>query len=262
MIKVAVVGCCGRMGSEVMRAVTKEPDMQISAAIDLVDCGQDAGVRAGLPPNGVLIEKDLEKALSEVKPDVLVDFTKATAAKESIAGALSKGVAAVVGTTGLSEQDLSQLGRIAEDSKTPLFIAPNFAIGAVLLMKFAKEAARHFSWAEIVELHHEKKLDAPSGTALRTAELLSQGRDNFEAPPSEDEKIPGVRGGNVGNIRIHSIRLPGLVAHQEVLFGGQGQVLSIRHDSMNRESFMPGVVLAIRKVRTLQGLVVGLEHLL
>jgi len=184
--------------------------------------------------------------------------------------ALEHRVAPVVGTTGLSPADLEEIDRSARAKCLGAFIAPNFALGAVLMMQFAAQAARHLPDVEIIELHHEKKLDSPSGTALLTAQRIAEARREAQAvpipaPSGRVEKAPGARGAQnaaTGEVPIHSVRLPGFVAHQEVIFGGPGQILTLRHDSTDRRSFMPGVLLAIRRVRGLSGLVVGLEHLL
>jgi 4-hydroxy-tetrahydrodipicolinate reductase len=189
------------------------------------------------------LDTTLEQALSEARPDVVVDFTVPDTVFENTRLCLEHGTHVVVGTTGLADAQVEELRDASRRSPANCLIAPNFAIGAVLMMEAAKMIAPHMPDCEIVELHHDAKLDAPSGTAKRTAKLIAQGSGRGEPP-------------------IHSVRLPGLVAHQEVLFGGLGQTLSVRHDSISRESFMPGVLLAVRKVRELDGLVVGLEHVL
>jgi 4-hydroxy-tetrahydrodipicolinate reductase len=177
--------------------------------------------------------------------------------------ALARGIRPVVGTTGLSPEQLKELANRFQEAQLGAIIAPNFAIGAILCMKFAAMAAKYMPHVEIIELHHDRKLDAPSGTALKTAELIAQARHSFkQGHPEEEELIPGARGAEYHGFRIHSVRLPGLIAHQEVLFGATGQTLSIRHDSISRESFMPGVNLAIKAVMNLDHLVYGLEHLL
>jgi len=258
-IRVVVTGACGRMGREVVRAVAAQDDMELAAAVDASGHGADAGAVAGITPLGVLVEPDLKAALARSKPDVLVDFTTPRAVMANLRAALEARVACVVGTTGLTEDDLRQVEALCAQTGTPALVAPNFAIGAVLMMEFAARAARYFPAAEIVELHHDKKLDAPSGTARRTAELMAA------APGSQLELTggpEGPRGLAVGPVRVHSVRLPGLVAHQEVIFGGLGQTLRIRHDSISRESFMPGVLLAIRTIRARTGLTVGLESIL
>jgi 4-hydroxy-tetrahydrodipicolinate reductase len=244
------------MGREVVRAVAAEPDMTVSAAVD----------RAPSETDGVPVTSDLAAALrAEVRPQVMVDFTVPEAALPNIRAALEAGVIPLVGTTGLSPTDLDEVRGLCEKHATAALVAPNFALGAVLLMRFAAEAARYLPDVEICEMHHEKKLDAPSGTAARTAELIAEARSGAPSgdAPGAFEKFAGSRGGRAaGGIPVHSLRLPGFVASQEVIFGAPGQRLSLRHDSIDRASFMPGVVLAIRKARMLSGLVVGLENLL
>jgi 4-hydroxy-tetrahydrodipicolinate reductase len=224
-IGVVVAGAAGRMGQAVCAAVEQADDMALVARAD--------------PELGV----ELGDALDGADANAVVDFTIPTSVFDNVKVALEEGVHAVVGTTGLTEDQLDEIRELAERSVANCFVAPNFAIGAVLMMEAAKLAAPHMPDCEIVELHHEGKLDAPSGTAKRTAELISDAGGRRDVP-------------------IHSVRLPGLVAHQEVIFGGLGQTLTIRHDSLSRESFMPGVLLAVRKVGELDGLVVGLESLL
>lgn len=260
-IPVAVTGAAGKMGKEVVKAVSRDPGLSLVVAVDSAQSGQDSGIVAGISPLGVPIARFLEKAIEQVKPRVLIDFTRHESAMTNIETALKNKIACVVGTTGFSAADFDSIADWCIHNGTPCLIAPNFAVGAVLLMKFAREAAKYFSWGEIVELHHEKKLDAPSGTAIRTAEMMLESRPAFEKCGGE-EKLAGARGGEMNGIRLHSVRLPGLVAHQEVLFGDEGQILTIRHDSLSRESFMPGVVLAAKKVSTLKGLVVGLEKIM
>jgi 4-hydroxy-tetrahydrodipicolinate reductase len=258
-IRVLVVGAAGRMGSEVVRAISKADDITLVGAVDRNRLGEDAGAVAGSSPGGIAITDSLSDAIAQSSPDVVVDFTIPDAVMGNVRTALKAGVACVVGATGLTDDNLSEIAALCEDRKTPAFVAPNFAIGAVLMMQFAAQAAPHFEAAEIIELHHAGKLDAPSGTALRTAKLMqAAGGDRLSNLASPQPS----RGQTEGRIRIHSVRLPGLVAHQEVIFGGLGETLTIRHDSTSRESFMPGVLLAIRRVRDLKGLVVGLEKLL
>lgn len=259
MIEVLVTGAAGRMGREVVRAVTAADGMHVCAAVDPGRAGEhiDDGALGEIVCVG-----DLAAAIEEFRPDVVVDFTHPSAVEGNLRVALAAGVDCVVGTTGLSEGALRALASDAPDG-TCLFVAPNFAIGAVLMMRFATQAARFMPHVEIIELHHDKKADAPSGTALRTASLIAAARQETpHTPGRETEVAEGARGALVEDVTIHSVRLPGLVAHQEVLFGGQGQTLSIRHDSIDRSSFMPGVVLAVRKVGALTGLVVGLEALM
>jgi 4-hydroxy-tetrahydrodipicolinate reductase len=242
-IAVIISGAAGRMGREVVRAVDDDPELRMVAAVDCRHVGEDAGEVAGIETTGIPIEENLAEAIERARPQVMVDFTVPAAVVSNVVTALQGGVACVVGTTGIDEEGLATIRREAEQAGVGCLIAPNFALGAVLMMKFARQAAPHFPGAEIVEMHHEKKLDKPSGTSQRTAELVSE-----------------ARGG--GDVPIHSIRLPGLVAHQAVLFGGPGETLTIRHDTTDRSCFMPGVVTAIKQVRSITGVVVGLESIL
>ena len=262
MVRVLVNGACGRMGQAVVRAVIEDEALTLVAAVDLKG-GVDAGTLVGLPPCGVTVTVGLEATIEAEKPDVMVDFTRPDAVFTNALTALSKGVAPVIGTTGLSDAQKEALKKRSEETGTPVFIAPNFAIGAVLMMQMAQQAAKYLPEVEIIELHHDQKLDAPSGTAIQTAEMIRAVRSSHaQGHPEEEEKLPGARGAKIDGIPIHSVRLPGYVAHQEVIFGGVGQTLTIRHDSIDRTSFMPGVVLACKKVRDLKGLTVGLDKLL
>lgn len=203
------------------------------------------------------------EAFSRVQADVLVDFTIPEVVYEHTRTALECGIRPVVGTTGLTQDQLYELDKLSQEKQLGAIIAPNFAIGAVLMMKFAQIAAKYMPHLEIIEYHHDKKLDAPSGTAKKTAELISQSRVEIkQGHPQEKETIEGVRGGYVDGFRIHSVRLPGFVAHQEVIFGDEGQILTIRHDSLHRSSFMPGVKMAIERVMKLDHMVYGLEHIM
>jgi 4-hydroxy-tetrahydrodipicolinate reductase len=223
----------------------------------------DVGDLIGIAKIGVVVGNDLQTVIHETKPQIMVDFTRPEAVMANIRIAIHNGVCPVVGTTGLSEADIKEVRELCEDNKMNALISPNFSIGAILMMKLAQDAAKFFPNVEIIEMHHDQKLDAPSGTALRTAELIAQNRGYLQqGHPAEVEKLAGARGGNLSGIRIHSIRLPGYVAHQEVIFGGLGETLTIRHDSISRESFMPGVVLACKRVLKVKGLVHGLEHML
>ncbi len=262
-VKIILTGGCGQMGKQLIKTFTEEQDIILTGVIDKKNTGIDAGTVAGIRETGIKITDSLEETLKDGGEEILVDFTCHDAACKHIEIALSRGFSVVSGTTGFSDKELNDFNREAEKRAIPLFIAPNFAIGAVLMMKFAATASRYFSSAEIIELHHNRKKDAPSGTSMLTArEMLS----NFSpAPPLVEEKelLPSARGADMNGIRIHSVRLPGFVAHQEVLLGGTGEILSIRHDSMGRESFMKGVILAVKKVKTLQpGLTFGLDKLL
>jgi 4-hydroxy-tetrahydrodipicolinate reductase len=244
MITVGVLGAKGRMGSEVCRAVDGAGDMELAAAIDI---------------------GDEREPLAEC--DVVVDFTHPGAVMENVQWCLERGRSVVVGTTGFDETRLAQVREwLATAPAARALIVPNFSIGAVLMMSFAAQAARFFESAEIVELHHAAKADAPSGTASRTASMISAARQAAELGPAPDatvSEVDGARGAVMDGVRVHSVRLAGLVAHHEVLLGGHGEILTIRHDSMDRASFMPGVLLAVRNVATLSpGLTVGLEGLL
>ncbi len=269
-IRVVVAGAAGRMGREVVKAVAEADGLELVGAFDRHDVGADVGVLVGLRNLGIPISDSLESTLAQSHADVLVDFTLPDSVMANVRLAVARGVSPVIGTTGLSSVEVAEIDRTARDKGIGAFVAPNFAIGAVLLMQFAAQAARYMPDVEILELHHEKKLDSPSGTALLTAQKIGEARRaahvaSIPSPAGLIEKSPGARGARdeiTGDVPIHSVRLPGFVAHQEVIFGGVGQVLTLRHDSIDRVSFMPGVVLAVRKVRTLQGLVIGLEHLL
>jgi 4-hydroxy-tetrahydrodipicolinate reductase len=201
--------------------------------------------------------------LRDAQPDVLVDFTLPDAAMPIARAALRAGVATVIGTSGLSAKQCAELGRLAEKSGIGVAVVPNFAVGAVLLIHFARLASRYFGAAEIIELHHDGKVDAPSGTAMATAEAMTQARGEPFAPDRTTmHTLDAARGGEVGGVRVHSVRLPGFVGHQEVLFGGPGQVLTLRHDATSREAYVPGVLLAVRAIREHRGLVYGLDPLL
>jgi 4-hydroxy-tetrahydrodipicolinate reductase len=265
MIKVLVSGAAGKMGREVIKALKKETDMKLVGAVDIAQVGIDAGEDAGVGPAGIEISKNLKATISDSRPDVVIDFTHPNVAMMNIRVILDSKVHAVIGTTGLTDENLAEIKKLCSKNKVNCIVAPNFAVGAVLMMMFSKTAAKYMPNVEIIELHHDKKADAPSGTALKTAELILQSeaaKGIVKGKSAEIEKLDGVRGGSMNGIHIHSIRLPGFVAHQEVIFGGIGQTLTIRHDSLSRESFMPGVIMAVRKVRTIEGLVYGLENLL
>jgi len=265
MIKVLVSGAAGKLGREVVKALSKETDMKLVGAVDIAQVGIDAGTDAGIAPTGIEITKDLRAAINNSRPDVVIDFTHPNIAMMNAKIILDSKVHAVIGTTGLTEENLNEIKKLCVKNKVNCIVAPNFAIGAVLMMMFSKTAAKYMPNVEIIEMHHDKKADAPSGTALKTAELILQSeaaKGIQKGKPAEIEKLDGARGGNLEGIHIHSVRLPGFVASQEVIFGGLGQTLSIRHDSLSRESFMPGVIMAVRKVRMIEGLVYGLENLL
>ncbi|MGB9876365.1 MAG: 4-hydroxy-tetrahydrodipicolinate reductase [bacterium] len=257
MIKVLVSGAAGRMGREVVKAISQQEDMTLVGAVDVREIGKDAGELAGVGRLGIAIEGSLDESLKRAKPDIMVDFTTPASVKGNVRKAMENKVIPVVGTTGLKNEDIEEIKKWAEEFGVGAFIAPNFSLGANLMMRIAKQVAKYFPAVEIIELHHEKKLDAPSGTAIRTAQLLSEGREL-----SPDEEAQPSRGDARWGVRIHSVRLPGLVAHQEIIFGGQGETLTIRHDAPSRECYMPGVITAIRKSLGLKEVVVGLDKLL
>jgi len=262
-IRVVVSGAGGKMGREVVRAVLGADDMALVGAVDPSYAGRDAGQLAGLAEIGVAVSSTLAECLNGTPADCVVDFTAPHAVFDNVIQALDAGVRVVFGTTGLGDEQLSAIDRKARERGLGVIHAPNFAIGAVLMMRFAAEAARFFDQVEIIELHHDQKKDAPSGTAIKTAEMIREARgERRGGAPAGVELLPGARGGELGGVRIHSVRLPGLVAHQEVILGLAGQTLTIRHDSLDRASFMPGVLLAIRRVSEITGLVYGLERLL
>jgi len=260
--RVGVIGACGRMGRMVCRAVAEDPDLTLVAAVDRSHVGESIGSLIGLPKLEARVTDELHEVLT-ADAEVAVDFTHPDVVLEHVRWAVEHAVDMVVGTTGLTDDDLEEirslLGSDAADSS--VIVASNFAIGAVLMQRFAAEASRFFPAVEIVELHHDGKADAPSGTALATVRRILEER-TADVAVSAAESIPGARGADVEGVRVHSVRLPGLVAHQEVILGAQGQTLTIRHDSMDRASFMPGVLLAIRAVGSRPGLTVGLEPLL
>ena len=253
MIKVLVNGALGRMGRTVVAAVKADAELELVGAVDII-AGEVEGVK---------VETNLDAALKKYSPEVMVDFTRPNVVFQNVMTALENKVSPVVGTTGLSDEAKEKIREAAEKNQTPAFIAPNFALGAVLMMLTAQKIAKYMPDVEIIELHHDKKLDAPSGTAELTAKMISEVRPpHKQGHPEEVERLAHVRGAEVDGIRIHSVRLPGYVAHQEVIFGGLGQTLTIRHDSTGRDSFMPGVVLACKKVRGLKGLTIGLDKIL
>jgi 4-hydroxy-tetrahydrodipicolinate reductase len=262
VIRVGVVGAAGRMGRLVCQAVADDPELALVAGVNPSFGGEHLGRMIGHPEVDVRISENLETLL-QAETEVAVDFTTPDGVMDNIRWAIEHAMHIVVGTTGIDTSDLAEIDRLlrGEGEESNVIVAPNFAIGAVLLQRFAAQAARFFPAAEIVELHHEGKADAPSGTAMATAERMAKARAEQWRGPTE-ETVDGVRGGDVQGIRVHSVRLPGLVAHQEVIFGGVGQTLTVRHDSSQRVSFMPGVMLAIKAVSGRPGLTVGLEALL
>lgn len=270
LIPVVVNGAGGKMGREVIKAVHQAEDMAIVGAVDQnpTYLGQDAGEIAGCGAIEVPILDDLQSVLvlatQEKIQGVMVDFTHPDSVYENVRSAIAYGVRPVVGTTGLSPQQIKDLAEFADKSSTGVLIIPNFSIGVVLLQQAAVRASQYFDHVEIIELHHNQKADAPSGTAIKTAEMMSGLGKNFNQPLVEEtETLAGAKGCVTGdNIRIHSVRLPGLIAHQEVIFGASGQIYTLRHDTSDRSCYMPGVLLSIRKITELKSLVYGLEKII
>jgi 4-hydroxy-tetrahydrodipicolinate reductase len=262
VIRVGVIGAMGHVGRQVCAAVADDPELALVAAIDRSHVGEPIGRIVGHPQIDVRVSDQLDTLL-QAETEVGVDFTHPDAVLQTVRWCVEHAMHLVVGTTGLSADNLEEVAVELErgQGESNVLVAPNFALGAVLMERFAAMAARVFPAVEIVELHHDGKADAPSGTALATARTIAEQRQGAGGGSSA-ETVPGVRGGEVDGVRIHSVRLPGLVAHQEVIFGGPGQTLTIRHDVMDRSSFMPGVLLAVKAVATTPGLTVGLDGLL
>jgi len=261
MIKVVIHGVLGRMGQEVLRAVCSDAELQAVGAVDI----KAKGKRLALPGGAaeISLSDDIDSILSSTKPDVMVDFTLYQAAMPAIRIAAKRKVNLVIGTTGFSKQDIDEIEKLCRANKIGAVVASNFSLGAILMIHMANIAAKYFDYAEIIEKHHEKKADAPSGTAAATARAMVEARGKgFIIPPLEKETLAGTRGGNIDGISIHSVRLPGYLANQDVIFGALGQTLKISHETISREAFMPGVVMAIKRVNESKGLIVGLENLL
>lgn len=261
MTKVIVAGALGRMGREVSARLAQEPELDLVGGVDpratdeLVDV---PGSAAQIP-----VGRDLAAIIERVSPRVMVDFTHPDAAMGNVRVALKHKVSPVVGTSGIKPADLEEIERLAAEAGVAAVVVPNFAIGANLMLHFARIASKFLSAAEIIELHHDGKVDAPSGTAVATArEMVAARGSDFDDPETTTLLLDGARGGVEGGIHVHSVRLPGLVAHQEIIFGGPGQILTLRHDSISRESFMPGVVFAVKEVTKRSGLVYGLDRLM
>ena len=265
MIRVGVTGAGGKMGAEVCRAVDAAEGLELVAGIDPNAAGRNLADIAGLnSAAGEISVAETVDALDPSSIDVIVDFTFLEAGRKVLAWCGANGVHAVVGTTGFTDEDLA--GFRERFTGSNLLIAPNFAIGAVMMMKMAELAAPHFQTAEVIEYHHNAKKDAPSGTAMMTAQRIEAANaasgSTWDADPTENEVVPGARGGKVGGVGVHGIRMEGMVAHQEVIFGTTGETLTIRHDSLDRKSFMPGVLLGVRKIASMPGLTLGLDGLL
>jgi 4-hydroxy-tetrahydrodipicolinate reductase len=247
------------MGRTVCEAIAAAEDLTLHSAIDPGAAGSEVEGVAVVPS---LAELQDGGGLRGTAMEVAVDFTHASAVMGNAEWCLSHGIHVVIGTTGLTAETLERLGELSSTGAANAFVAPNFALGAVLMMRFAAQAARHFDAAEVIELHHDGKADAPSGTAIATARAIAQERAGGWVAPGGDDAHPGARGADVDGVRVHGVRLPGLLAHQEVIFGGPGQTLTIRHDTTDRTAFMPGVLMAIRAVASRPGLTIGLDSLL
>jgi len=259
-IKVVVYGASGRVGQEVVKAVCQNPEMQLVGAVDV----KVAAERLALPDGSgtVPFSADLTAIIDSCQPDVIVDFSIAKASLPAVRTAAKRGVNMVIGTTGFTAADLDEMQKLAEANEVGIVVAPNFALGAVLMMHLAKIAGKYFDHAEIIELHHDRKLDAPSGTSQMTARVMADARGRPFLPPAVPGEDSPSRGKPVEGVNIHSVRLPGYMAHQEVILGGDGQTLRIRHDQISREAFMPGVLLAVKEVMKRKGFIYGLDNIL
>ena len=258
-IRVVVHGALGRMGRQVTEAVCQEPGMEVAGAVDLKVAQEQMPLPDG--SGKVPSSSDLDHIITSCQPDVMVDFTIAQATMPAVRIATSRGVNVVVGTTGLTTDDIAEIDRLSTAHQVGAVAAPNFALGAVVMMYLAKVAARYFDYAEIIESHHLLKADAPSGTALSTAKAMAEAKGKPFQLPKQKKRFDS-RGEQVEGVTLHSVRLPGLMAHQEVILGASGQTLRIRHDTINRECYMPGVMLAIKEVVKRKGLTYGLDALL
>lgn len=262
-IKIIIAGPRGKMGKEAVKLVANTEHFELTAVVDHKYDGMKLSELEGFPNLDVPIYTDFEKCLQNTAADVLIDLTTPEVGMYHTKTALTYNVRPVVGTSGFSKEDLQELEAICKDKELGCIIAPNFAIGAVLMMKFSQMAAKYFQDVEIIEMHHDQKLDAPSGTAVKTAEMISAVRKaKKQGHPNEKETVTGARGAEVDGMRIHSVRLPGLIAHQQVLLGSDGQTLTIRHDSYHRGSFMSGIKVAVETVTKLNTFVYGLENIL
>lgn len=262
-IKIVVAGPRGRMGKEAVKMVSETKHFELVAVIDHKNDGMNLTDLDGFSGIDVPIYKNMEVCFQNHQIDVLIDLTTPEVGMYHARTALNYGIRPVVGTTGFTNEELQELQNLCEDKNLGCMIAPNFAIGAILMMKFSQMAAKYFQDVEIIELHHDQKLDAPSGTAVKTAQMISNVRTpKKQGHPEEKETIKGARGANIEGMHIHSVRLPGLIAHQQVMFGADGQSLSIRHDSYNRASFMSGVKVAVESVMKINTFVYGLENIL
>ncbi|MHA6259657.1 4-hydroxy-tetrahydrodipicolinate reductase [Sporosarcina sp. CAU 1771] len=263
-IKVAIAGARGRMGTAAVQAIKEASDMELVAILDYKYEGMYFdGNEVNSELRGVPIYESLDALGNDLKPDVLLELTNPETVYKNIVDSFSNGIRPVVGTSGLSMKHVAELADLANNKKIGGIIAPNFSIGAVLMMKFSAMAARYLGDIEIIEMHHDQKLDAPSGTAMKTAEMIMDVREaHIQGHPDEKELEPGARGADIDGMKIHSVRLPGFLAHQQVLLGSPGEMLTLRHDSFDRKCFMPGVLLSIREVMERESLVYGLENII
>ena len=256
-IKVVISGATGKMGVETVAAVNREDDLILAGGT----CAHDRGTSLTTPAGDVRLSIDLESLLEQTRPEVLVDFTNSTVAMEAAATAAARSINIVMGASGISDEHLKQLDALANDNGVGIIVAPNFALGAIVLKKLAEQAAPFFDYVDIIEAHHEAKIDSPSGFALALAGSLG-GSKQFTRNQPEKENLANTRGGDHHGVSVHSIRMPGKSAHHEVIFGAAGQTVSLRHDTLGRDCYMPGVVRCIRDVVTRPGLVIGLENVL
>ncbi|MBR3605305.1 MAG: 4-hydroxy-tetrahydrodipicolinate reductase [Candidatus Gastranaerophilales bacterium] len=261
MIRLGVVGANGKMGTQVVNLAINDKDFELVCAIDKFGAGKQL-------TNNVFVEENFEESLVKRKPDVVVDFTQPSVIYENIKTYIKLGIKSVIGTTGLSKEQVEDIEKMSKESNVGVIIAPNFSIGAILMMEFAARASKYFNNAEIIEYHHNQKKDAPSGTSIKTAQMMMKNNDNFKLGNcAEVETIPGARGGNYnedgkGNIQIHAVRMPGFVASQQVILGADGQVLKIHHDTINRECYMSGVALAVKHIYNNNKFIYGLENII
>ena len=255
MIKVGVVGALGKMGQEVVSAVLADSELELVCAVDKFAAGQKIG--------NIEVIDDIKTAINISKPDILVDFTQPSTIFDSIKIYQNSKIKAVIGTTGLNDEQIKQIEQLSRQNNTGILIAPNFSLGAVLMMKFSALAAKYFDNAEIIEFHHNQKHDAPSGTSIKTAQLMAQNNKNFKTGNcAETETLKGARGGEYKTIQIHAVRMPGFVASQEVIFGSDGQTLKIHHDTINRSCYMSGVILSIKYLYENNKFIYGLENII
>lgn len=259
-IRVVVLGASGRVGQEVVNAICREPETQLVGAVDIKAATDSLPLPDG--SGSVPFSSDLEHIIESCRPDVIIDFTNAKASMPAVRLATRKGVHMVIGSTGFTAEELEEMDKLAKENGVGVVLAPNFALGAVLMMHLSKIAAKYFDYAEIIELHHHLKADAPSGTALKTAQMMASSREKPFCQPPQQQDTADSRGQQVSGITIHSVRLPGILASQEVILGCPGQTLSIKHDTTSRECYMPGVILATKEVMKRKGLVHGLDSLL